>query len=550
MITKESIGIFLTGRYNSFRRTLIRFPMSSLLSFLFCIALSAVAFFDMGRFITDFLDHSAYSLGLSTLLLLLFYLVREQFFLKIPKYVSYFLTVIVLPLFFWAKISDGSEQFYRQYAGFVVVTCFIIIFLLTRLQKDGFSRIIITGLFSILSSTLVFAALALCLVAIDELIFAIEKLGYVIGTAATFSYSVVGFNIFLNQIKNIESENQLPFAKAFEFIIGKLLFPLYLVLLTILSVYFIKILIVQKLPSGQLNGFVSWATALYLFFYFALKTHKNAFVTFFYSVIHYIILLCIAMQLWAVYIRVSAYGLTAPRLLGIYYTVSVLIFIIVVSIIKKLAYQTYFLLLAIVSFVASIGMFNVVDVSVKNQIVRLEKILIQEGMLVKNKERGQIFIDKTKSPSFENKIAITSAFEQIQNSPLSPSYIQSSIELSFGFKPEYSWSKDESDYLNFRYSVSQDVKIPLKKYQNLVYNPRYVYEDNDTDLSNFIVAMQSAGVRYVVPIDMNAIPNNESPFIISINGAYDFAILFLDARYNKTTNKLALYELKGILLEK
>ena len=97
-----------------------------------------------------------------------------------------------------------------------------------------------------------------------------SKIYEIIMTLCLEVFSVNIFSYFLfHKIRKNDSGN------AMKIIFVYILLPVFTFLVLLLYAYLIKSAFIRKMPKGQINYFVSFATAFYLLFYFVLKEHKK-----------------------------------------------------------------------------------------------------------------------------------------------------------------------------------------------------------------------------------------------------------------------------------
>ncbi len=212
------------------------------------------------------------------------------------------------------------------------------------------------------------------------LIFAVQNL--ILGTDASEIYEcclyfctfVFGINTFTYYLFNRRQDESS--GKAFKVITLYILFPVFSLLLLILYIYLIKAIVLLKLPSGQINWFVSFASCFYIVFYFILREYDELpAIKFFYRFGALTFVPLIIIQLYAYFVRVNAYGFTGYR----YSSLLFIIFSIVtisLTFIKKGKYVNWSILFltAIVLF-DTLSPFNLIKMAHKSQLSRMVKVM-------------------------------------------------------------------------------------------------------------------------------------------------------------------------------
>ncbi|MBQ1826468.1 MAG: DUF4153 domain-containing protein, partial [Erysipelotrichaceae bacterium] len=180
-----------------------------------------------------------------------------------------------------------------------------------------------------------------------------------------------------------KKDSELPVPKAYSIIVNKVGLWIYFGLIAILYLYLGKIIITFQMPNGRINWFASLAMLFYCFFYLSCQGRRNALETFFANYGGFIMIPILAMQAFAVYIRVSAYGLTTLRYLSILLDVVGISFVL--TSFTKAPVRLAILVMALAVLIAFIGPLNILDVPFRNQRSIFNSTLERNGMLVDGK---------------------------------------------------------------------------------------------------------------------------------------------------------------------
>ena len=164
--------------------------------------------------------------------------------------------------------------------------------------------------------------------------------------------------------------------RGFRVFVLRVLFPLYVALLVVLYLYLLKILVLRTMPVGQINWFVSYACAVFMFFYFVLEEfQQERLVALFRRWGAVLILPLIAVQAVAVAIRISAYGLTTSRWYGLLFMGFSAIFMVTTLVRQGQYRRLSFLLLAALVVVSTLTPLKGTRVALWNQQRRIQPIL-------------------------------------------------------------------------------------------------------------------------------------------------------------------------------
>ena len=460
---------------------------------------------------------------------------------KLSKKVSHVLTaaaaLLWIPFFFLSKdFSDvpATNTFYAFW-GLVFALFALCIFLcVTEANKKViFSHIFASLFFAEVTALAVFAGLMLCAFAFDSLIFSIDLDEYFL-ICFTFSQAVVAVTVFLSLLELEEEKITVP--RAFRSLVLYALFPLYALLMFILYAYLLKILIRQKMPSGQINPFVSFASFFYIAFYFLLSRRENRAVLLFYKIGNLVLIPCIAAQIIAVVIRFQAYGLTSARLAGMLYIASVLYFIVLTFIKGGKYTPTFFILIVALCLISTFTPLHIKRIPDMQQHLRLEKFLHNYGYYT-----GGVFavpaaslIDKIPD---EKKSAIKSAYNALP-SEMQKNYApdKKTFKEKFGF---YTTSS-HSEYKILDY-IAKNTKIDISAYSSLERLASYSYAES----AKVIYVLD--GKEYDLTDFMLNMPNNDAPFEIPAGDARLY-ILEANCQYNEAAGTFTFYRYQGYIL--
>ena len=262
---------------------------------------------------------------------------------------------------------------------FGACACFIAIFLFFYVgrRNNNLLSVLVKDLgFCLLSSCAVMAGLGIVLLAITEIIIPLSS--EVLEILGSYIFGFGFFFVPLSMMATLlfKKDQVISSSRGFKIFMLRVLFPLYLVLLAVLYVYLIKILVLQDMPSGLINWFVSYACAVFMFFYFVLEEfQQERLVAVFRSRGALLMLPLLAVQCLAVAIRVSAYGLTAERWYSLLFMVFSLVFM-VVALIKGGCYRRIlFPLLALLLMVATLTPFDGQQMAFRSQSGRIHQLL-------------------------------------------------------------------------------------------------------------------------------------------------------------------------------
>lgn len=199
-------------------------------------------------------------------------------------------------------------------------------------------------------------------------------------TVMLTSFLLIAPWVFLGGLprKEITPDKRITFFSAI------VLLPLYLLFVGILLVYVAKIAITFTMPVGVMNGYSIAALTVFAFFNLTLTGDEDRLSVWFKKWGALLMLPIIATQFIAVWMRVSAYGLTESRTMGIIWTL-MCIAVVITALFRKRA-NWFFLAAAVVSVVIFCTPLTARNIAIMNQESRLYSALERNNMIDENGE--------------------------------------------------------------------------------------------------------------------------------------------------------------------
>ena len=297
--------------------------------------------------------------------------------------------LFLLLAYAWYGVENPSRQLIVGTIGVYLALFFLTLFFLERINKaPGLPALLVAAAFSIGTSILLFLGLTVCIAAFWALIIT-DARAWIAETAYLFAghiaYSIWGLGAFLGTLA--KPDERYAFSAAAQKVLLYLFFPVYLLLLFVLYLYVGKIISAGEMPVGTMNWYASFALLGFAFFFstLAVQTRLPLFSRF----LKWALLLflpILAVQIYGIWLRYEAYGLTTPRYTSMICTFCG-IYALTVAFLRRKPQQIY-LCAAILALIFSLTPLNVVDVPLRNQEARLNQILtehnlLQDGQIVK-----------------------------------------------------------------------------------------------------------------------------------------------------------------------
>ncbi|WP_191013708.1 DUF4153 domain-containing protein [Treponema zioleckii] len=258
----------------------------------------------------------------------------------------------------------------------IMITLFV--FIPKGNSRTYFALVFKHALFCGFMTLILMGGLSLLIYAVQNLILNTDKYE-VYECGLYFCAFVFGINSFSHYL--FDRRQDTDSGKAFKVIALYILFPVCLILILILYAYLLKALILFKLPTGQINWFVSFASCFYIVFYFILREYDELpAIRFFYKFGALIFIPLVAVQIYAYFIRVNAFGFTGYRYSSLLFIIfSVITFAL--TFVKKGRFMNYaILILSFIILVDSVSPFNLIKMAHKSQYSIMMKILNKYDM--------------------------------------------------------------------------------------------------------------------------------------------------------------------------
>lgn len=247
--------------------------------------------------------------------------------------------------------------------------------------------------------TLLTVSLDICLLAVDELLVSLSSrlFSTLLFLTAEVSYLFAGVQVALAGLPGPGGRAEAP--PLFRALLTRVLWPVCLILLSILYLYVVKIIFRWTIPVGMMNWFASLALLTFAVFFVCFAGDaRHAFLQWFLRRGLLLFLPILAVQAVAVWQRIAPYGLTAPRYASILCTLFG-VFLLVCAFLRR-SPRPAFLVLAIAVAVSSLTPLNILDVPLRAQEARLWRLLAENDML----QGGAVVVNPALEPDAQEKL--------------------------------------------------------------------------------------------------------------------------------------------------
>lgn len=405
-----------------------------------------------------------------------------------------------------------GNNIYKElyYFGILCAVLLITLYLFIPKEKSRtyFSLVFKYALFTIFMTIILLGGICLLIFAIQNLILNTDDYD-IYECCSCFCAIIFGINVFCYYLFYRRQEESS--GKAFKVIALYILFPVFAILLLILYVYLIKALVLLKLPNGQINWFVSFASCFYIVFYFILREYDELpVIKYFYKFGAIPFIPLIIIQIYAYFIRVNAYGFTGYRYSSLLFIIFSVI-TIALTFIKQGKYSQH-AILVLTFFVVfdSLTPFNLIKMAHKSQFTRMIKILNKYQMYDSGAgtltDYDKALIEKTITD--QDRDALYSSFRYLSwtSSIPMPDWAMETeykngnlyknklnFEETFGIKRE----SEKEKLVKFEKDFKREGRIDIRDFSEMVpFNySEYAYQWKDGEWNEYAVEIPSAQIE-------------------------------------------------------
>ena len=405
-----------------------------------------------------------------------------------------------------------GNNIYKElyYFGILCAVLLITLYLFIPKEKSRtyFSLVFKYALFTIFMTIILLGGICLLIFAIQNLILNTDDYD-IYECCSCFCAIIFGINVFCYYLFYRRQEESS--GKAFKVIALYILFPVFAILLLILYVYLIKALVLLKLPNGQINWFVSFASCFYIVFYFILREYDELpVIKYFYKFGAIPFIPLIIIQIYAYFIRVNAYGFTGYRYSSLLFIIFSVI-TIALTFIKQGKYSQH-AILVLTFFVVfdSLTPFNLIKMAHKSQFTRMIKILNKYQMYDSGAgtltDYDKALIEKTITD--QDRDALYSSFRYLSwtSSIPMPDWAMETeykngnlyknklnFEETFGIKRE----SEKEKLVKFEKDFKREGRIDIRDFSEMVpFNySEYAYKWKDGEWNEYAVEIPSAQIE-------------------------------------------------------
>lgn len=412
------------------------------------------------------------------------------------KIISY---VITLPMLYGiyelvfdekAPLNNYNDRFiyFTLIAALVVASSFIAKFNYHEDYVAYVAKILKAFIISNIYSFIVFVGMSSIVFAINSLFnFNFGSIVYLrIGIISFILFNVITF--FQDFPKVRDSFTDYKYPKAFKILLVYIITPLVIIYTLILLVYFIKILVLWQIPNNLIVNLVIWFSSFaVIYLFFLSRVDSIAFINKFKVIFPISLFPLLAMMFFAIYLRISEYGLTENRYIVIAAGLWVFLSLIYYIFYRNNSNITIPIFFAIIILITGIGPASAIKLSTRSQNARFERLLKENNMIA-----GQfINSDVNVESSVKNQIIDIVSYMDKRNRIEELKYLPKDFKLSeenftrvFGFSNKI----EDKTYLGYSYTdnINKEGELgfnmDIEGYKNII----FVYSlDNVSTSGNY-----------------------------------------------------------------
>ncbi|MDU7165022.1 DUF4153 domain-containing protein [Finegoldia magna] len=346
-------------------------------------------------------------------------------------------------------------------------------------------KIILAIIESLIYCVTIFVGIVAILYTTKELFKLNFNLSNLIVTCAVVIFLLLNATIILSKfpLKYCEENLKIKWLTPFKFLFTRIIAPLFLIYGSILLLYIIKVVVLKTIPNNIITNLILWYGLLSVVVLFVSKTVEDKFIKIYDKVQPLILLILLGMMFYSIGIRISYYGITEGRYMVVIGGVFIVISMIYYLFFNKKTYITIPTTLLILTLISSVGPVSAYNISKIDQKNRLEKMLIEENLLVNGEIKPQKNINPAKIKEIKDKLDyFTRKHSAKELAYLDEKFTTSEINMKrvFGFRGD----EFESLYGKNRFYANNKIEIDTTGYDRLLENIVFEYDFTNQSINN------------------------------------------------------------------
>ena len=346
-------------------------------------------------------------------------------------------------------------------------------------------KIILAIIESLIYCVTIFVGIVAILYTTKELFKLNFNLSNLIVTCAVVIFLLLNATIILSKfpLKYCEENLKIKWLLPFKFLFTRIIAPLFLIYGSILLLYIIKVVVLKTIPNNIITNLILWYGLLSVVVLFVSKTVEDKFIKIYDKVQPIILLILSGMMFYSIGIRISYYGITEGRYMVVMGGIFIVISMIYYLFFNKKTYITIPTTLLILTLISSVGPVSAYNISKIDQKNRLEKMLIEENLLVNGEIKPQKNVNPAKIKEIKDKLDyFTRKHSAKELAYLDEKFTTSEINMKrvFGFRGD----EFESLYGKNRFYANNKIEIDTTGYDRLLENIVFEYDFTNQSINN------------------------------------------------------------------
>lgn len=458
------------------------------------------------------------------------------------KYTSlmYILSILLaIALGDYLDIKNLGTPLYDLTFTYFIILIFSAINSMYKKSKENFQSYIInissslfyyTILIIVLNLGILFITFIFSTLLLDE--YSIKTLLVLLTISFGIIYTPLTIVAMLGKKDNVD--------KFIEILIKYIILPISIIASLIIYLYIFKLIINQTLPKNLLFPISITVFILGYYIYILLHEYKEShFISKIIKLYKYIFIPFIFIEILSLSIRISEYGLTQSRYLGIILIIAQIIFIILVILNKHI--DKIIFIIALILIITFSSPISGKKISKINQANRLKTILVKDFAKLTKKEKQKVI----------SSYYYLSGSKELKRLNISKTQIEKIKKYNQQQRGYWYEPYNEIKYI----SENNILKLNISDYNNIErYLEKYSQNENKIKINynNEIYILNiNSYTKELIKYKENTKNKKPSP-IIKINNKIDFYIEDISFSYNIDTGQIkqsSLY-ITGYILEK
>ena len=399
------------------------------------------------------------------------------------KVISY---VITLPILYGiyelvydkaGPLSNYNDNFvfFTLIAFLVVGTSFVAKFNYHKDYVVYVAKILRAFIISNIYSFIVFIGISSIVFALDSLFkFDFGSLVYLrIGIFSFILFNVITF--FQDFPKVRDSFTDYKYPKPFRILLVYIITPLVIIYTLILLAYFIKILALWQIPNNLIVNLVIWFAAFsVVYLFFLSRVDSIGFINKLKIIFPISLFPLLGMMFFAIYLRISEYGLTENRYIVIAGGLWVFLSLIYYIFYRDNSNITVPIFLAAIILITGIGPASATSLSLRSQNARFEKLLKENNMIAGEGIRSDVNIDSSAKNQIIDIVSYMDKRDRIEDLNHLPKDFKLSEE---NFTKVFGFSNKVENHSYLGYSYTDNIvekgdlgfNIDIEGYKNMIF---------------------------------------------------------------------------------